>query len=861
VIWDEQHLKALLRLPRFPKYLLDDEPWAGWLAARRGAAAVRDSLRQSPLRPPQRQLLELILSHPNTSALSRAAALHVSLSTYFRYLQALIDPLLEYLNGPEPVRSEPLLSVNTRESPAAGASTNLPLPLTPLIGAGATLQRIVELLAQDGVRLVTLTGPGGIGKTRLAIQAAWAIVEAIPADGAFSDGVYLVDLAALRNPDLLLVETAQALNLTERSGHPTLELLQRELRDRRLLLILDNFEHLLAAAPMVTALLQRTSRLKLLVTSRAALDVAGEHRLVIPPLSLPSLAPLPPLSQLDEYDAVQLFVQRAQAVDANFALTVGNAAAVARLVTELDGLPLAIEMAATRINHLSPQQMLSLLGQRLQWLTDGGRDAAPRHQALRNLIDWSYQLLEQDEQLVFRGLAVFANNWTLEAMEAVCMLPESGAAPGRPALEILAALVNKSVLVQQAEGGDLRFGMLETIREYAQERLAASGEEASARQRHSAYYLALVGAWNKADGESDLYLARLEREYRNLRLALQWAIEQGKSELALELAVSLWEYWSTHGSSNEGRYWLRRVLAVEPAARNPKRLRVLLEMGLLALYQYDFQQSQHFFEEAVALGRELDDRHALGKALGGLGEIAQFRGDYELARKLYLESLALHREMGDRGNKTGWVLHHLGGLALDQGALEEAQQYFAESLIYFQARDEPSRDQIMAVAHTRAKLGLVALEQKRYAEAADLLQGSLSELRAMFAEWNWGWVIEHLGEAVLGLGDLKRAADCFRQSLRIQFEERSFHGIAHSLQGLASIALAEGQGMKAVRLLSGAQVIYERYPHPERRRRRFEAIVTRSRAALDPMVFSDAWAAGQTLPLEQIVVEGLGDPL
>ncbi len=864
MIWDEQHLKALLRLPRFPKYLLSEEPWSSWLAARRGVDAVRASLRQAPLRPLQRQLLELILNHPNTSALNHAAELHVSLSTYFRYLKTLVDPLLEYLNSSEPVENRSGLV--EREASPGHPATNLPVLLTPLVGAEAMLQRIVALLASAEVRLVTLMGPGGIGKTRLAIQAARWIVEHSPAGRSFNDGVFLVDLAPLRNPDLVLVEIAQVLNLMERSGHPTLELLQRELSERSLLLILDNFENLLDAAPLVTALLQRTTRLKILVTSRAALNVAGEHRLVIPPLSLPGLDPLPALEDLANYSAIQLFVQRAQAIDDTFALTPDNATAVTRLCTGLDGLPLALEMAATRVNHLSPQQMLSLLGQRLQWLA-GARDIAPRHQALRNLIDWSYQLLDPAEQLVFRSLAVFANGWTLEAMESVCALPASGgtgdstpAAQPRPVFDILAALVNKSLIFQQSEAEDRRFGMLETIREYAQEKLVASGEEAIVRQRHAAYYLALIEAWAQTDSESQLLIARLEGEYRNLRIALQWAIEQSQSELALELAVALWEYWTTRGSPNEGRYWLTRVLAVQPPARTPKRIRALLELGALALYQYDIQQAQPFFEEAAALGRELDDRHALGKALGGLGEIAQFQGNYELARTLYLEGLDLQREIGDSsGNETGWALHHLGSWALEQGMLEEAERFFTESLTLFQAGGESTRDQSMAVAHTQAKLGLVALEHQRYGEAAELLETSLAQLRVLLAEWNWAWVIEHLAEAVLGLGDLKRAAELFRQSLRIQLEGKSFHGIAHSLQGLAAIALAEGQSQHAVHLLSSAQMIYDRYPLPPLRRRHFDSIVARSRNALDPLAFSAAWREGQTLPLEQLVAEGLNN--
>ncbi len=857
MIWDEQHLKALLRLPRYPKQLLGDEPWGSWLRERRGASAVRESLRHVPLKPLQGQVLEMILEHPATPPVRRAAVLHISQSTYFRCLDALVASLLEYLNAP------------TQEGEqSASPVTNLPVPLTPLIGAELTLQRITTLLVSPQVRLVTLMGTGGIGKTRLSIQAARYILESEEHRRAFSDGIFWVDLAPLRAPDLILVEIAQILNLAERGGDPTLELLQRELSERKLLLLLDNFEHLLSAAPLVAALLQGTTQLKILVTSRAALNISGEQRLSIPPLGLPNLDPLPPFERLNDYSAIQLFVQRAQAIDDSFALTPDNALAIAQLCAAFDGLPLALEMAARRINHLSPQKMLTMLGQRLHLLTDGARDVAPRHQTLRNLIDWSYQLLDADQQQVLRRLAVFANGWTIEALEAICadkIKDESGRMKDEepnfhpssfilhPSLDILSALINQSIVSLQQGDADRRFGMLETIREYAQEKLVASGEEAVIRQRHAAYYLSLVEAWAQAYLETSMPIVQLEHEYHNLRNALQWVIEQGQSELALDLGLALWHYWTKHGSPNEGQYWLTRVLDIKPPLRSPKRVHVLIVMGNAALYQNDFQQAQAIYEEIAALAREFNSRDDLGVAQQGLGDIAQFWGDYPRAQALYSESLALYREI-ENTRGMGWALDRLGNLALEQGLMEEALAFYTKCLGIFEADAYPE-----GIAHARAKLGLIAFEEQRYADAVKLFEASLVHLQPMNPDWQYAWLIEYLGEAVLGLGDLLRAAELFRQSLKIHFDGKASQGIAYNLHGLAAVALAQGLNQRAVRLLSGAKLIFDRYP-PPLRRRKLDASIARSREALAPSDFDAAWSAGQTMTLEQIVAEGLDIP-
>ncbi len=838
MIWDEQHLKALLHLPRYPKELLDDEPWAGWLRERRGPSAVRQMLRQAPLKPVQGQLLEMILTSPSTPPFRRAAMLNVGQSTYFRYLDVLVVVLVEYLNAAE-----------QGEKPVPNLVTNLPVPLTPLIGAEATLQRIVTLLANPQVRLITLMGTGGIGKTRLATQSARRFVEIDEQRQLFSDGIFWVDLAPLHTPDLILVEIARVLNLTERSGQPTLELLQNELSKRKLLLLLDNFEHLLTAAPLVAALLQRTTHLKILVTSRAALNISGEHRFFIPPLGLPGFDPLPAFEQLTGYGAIQFFVQRAQMINHAFTLTPENALAVAQCCAALDGVPLALEMAARRTSHLSPQKMLTMLGQPLQLLTGGTHDVAPRHQTLRNLIDWSYQLLNIHEQAAFQRLSVFANGWTLEAMQVVCV---STVDDGPLMFDILAALINQSIVFQQSSDSVLRFGLLETIREYALEKLAASGEEDMIRKRHAVYYLSLVEAWAKVYLESSLPLVQVEREYHNLRNALQWAIEHNQSELALDLGLALWHYWTSSGSPNEGQYWLERVLTIKPVLHSQKRVQVLIVMGNVTLYQNDFQQALAYYDEMLALAREFHNDYDLGVALQGLGDIAHFTGDYPRANRLYLQSLAIYRGM-NAAEGVAWTLDRLGNAAFEQGFLAEALAYFSESLSIFEALAA-----LPGMAHARAKVGLIAFEEGRYAEAVQLLESSLASLRPRNPDWYYAWMFEYLGQAVLGFGDLPRAIDFFREGLKIYFEGKAYRMVAYSLHGLANVALAQGQSEQAVRLLSAVQMIYTQYAPVPSRLRRFEISLARSREALAPAVFDIAWREGSAMPLEQLVTEELG---
>ncbi|HZG68439.1 MAG TPA: BTAD domain-containing putative transcriptional regulator, partial [Herpetosiphonaceae bacterium] len=442
---------------------------------------------------------------------------------------------------------------------------NLPAQTTPLVGREADLARLSDLLLQPAHRLITLTGPGGIGKTRLALQAADVLDD-------FDDGVCFVALAPVVDPALVIPAVAQALGVQESSGQPLLASVKVHLRARQLLLVLDNFEQVSAAAPVIAELLGAAPQLTVLVTSRAVLRLYGEHEFPVPPLILPDMQHLPELPDLPQYGAVRLFVERAQAVCPDFAITDETAPAVAAICHRLDGLPLAIELAAARIRLLPPQTMLQRLESPLKLLTGGPADHSARHQTLRATIDWSYHLLSAGEQQLLARLAVFVGGWTLEAAETIC--GAGGTLPVDP-LDGLEALVAKSLVHRQQAGtggtaGTPRFRMLEMIREYAYEHLVASGEVATLQRRHAEHYLALAEAAERArqqGSQQAIWLERLEAEHDNLRAVLHWALDQREAVLALRLGTALETFWDSHGHLTEGRQWLEAAL--EAGAHHP----------------------------------------------------------------------------------------------------------------------------------------------------------------------------------------------------------------------------------------------------------------------------------------------------
>jgi predicted ATPase/class 3 adenylate cyclase len=689
---------------------------------------------------------------------------------------------------------------------------NLPLQLTPLIGRERETAALQERLLQPHIRLLTLLGPGGTGKTRLALQAAAAVVD------AFGDGVFFVNLAPITAPDLVASVIAQTLHVTEAAGQPLVASLSQFLADKQLLLLLDNFEQVTPAAPLVADLLAAAPRLTVLVTSRIALHVAGEQEVPVPPLTVPDPNHLPPLERLGQYEAVRLFIQRAQAVKPEFQLTQANAPAVAEICVRLDGLPLAIELAAARVKLLPPAALLTRLQSRLKLLIGGAQNLPARQQTLRGAIDWSYSLLDPAEQTLFARLAVFMGGRTLDAVEAICN--PDGDLP-IDSFDGVASLLDKSLL-RQEEGtdGEPRLVMLETIHEYARERLDASGEGEALRHQHLAYFLALAEqAEPELDGAAQVaWLGRLETEHDNLRAALQGALDAGEAEHALRLAGALSRFWAQRSYLSEGRQWLAAALALPHAVAPAVQAKGLRAAGVLAWRQGDYAHATSLTEASLARHRALGDQQGVASALLSLGNVVADQGDYARAITLFEESLRLYRTLGDNEG-IARILGNMGGLAAEQGDYLRAQPLLEESLTVSRVQGNKLLSGI-----TLTNLGLVALYQGQYARARGRLQESL----------------------------------VLSQELGFQL------GFAYNLEGLAGVAAGQGVALQAARLWAAAEALRAVLGAPlsPADRAQFAPMVEAAQAQVAPAAWAQAWAEGRAMPVEQVIIYALerGDP-
>jgi non-specific serine/threonine protein kinase len=739
--------------------------------------------------------------------------------------------------------------------------TNLPAPVSSFVGREREIAEITRLLGTT--RLLTLTGIGGCGKTRLALRVAADLLDAYP------DGVWVVELASLNDPALVPQTVAFVLGRRERTGQTIVERLTTYLEDKDLLLLLDNSEHLLdAAAQLVHTLLRSCPRLRIFTTSRAALGLAGEMIWRVPSL------PLPPTSaaRVDDIrnsEAVRLFVERAQAMQPSFALTTDSAPTVVQICRRLDGIPLAIELAASRVRVLNVEQIARRLDDRFRFLTGASRGVLPRQQTLQATLDWSYALLAEPERALFRRLSVFAGGFGLEAAEAMCSEVSgvgsqvSGEGTGRTdtryltpntVLDLLTQLVDKSLVLVEEGTGEARYRLLETIRQYGWERLVETGEASAARDRHRDWYVALAESARAELRGARLaeWLDRLEAEHDNLRAALEWS-EQSGALVSLRLVGSIWRFWQQRGYHAEGRRRLAAALTSGSAAdyRQGKRdrARALIGAGVLAYDQGDFRIGRLFVEESLDLFRQAEDVPGVVRALRTLGLCLLGAGEpVEQVRPLLEESLSQARAMGDQRD-VGIALLYLGYLAAREREGSRAARLLAEALALFRQIGD-----LAEVSDTLRTRGFFAWGRGDFPQACRDLEEALEIARRIGQKRGAGLTLLALGCLVLEEGDRSRAAELLEEGARL-LEEIAVPGVYQILGHLGLRAVQRGQTDRGIRLLATADGRPENglFPillpstHPTAR----AAAIAAARAALGEETFAAAWAEGQAMTLEQ----------
>jgi predicted ATPase len=726
--------------------------------------------------------------------------------------------------------------------------SNLPLQRTAFIGREHEAATLRDLLRRVDVRLVTLTGPGGIGKTRLALQVASEIAAEFPG------GVCFVALSAVGETGLIASTIAQAAGVHEIGNHSPQESLKQYVNglDQPMLLLLDNFEHLVSAAPMIAQLLTAGPKLKIVVTSQAPLHIYGEREFPVPPLTLPDPKSIPSLEGLSRLPAIALFVERAKAVNHEFALTKENAAPVAAICARLDGLPLAIELAAARIKLLSPPAMLIRLENRLNLLIGGARDLPTRQQTLRRTVEWSYGLLNTAEQTLFRRLSVFTGGCTLEGAEAVCDTKDD---LGLDLLDVMASMVDKS-LAQHVQQGDAetRFLLLSTIREYALERLAESDDEAPTRRAHAAYYLVLA-----EEGAEDViahseWLDRFEVEHDNFRTALEYLIKTGDADWGLRLGAALFRFWETREYLMEGRDAIAKLLALEGSATRPKlRARLLFAAAVLAGEQGDYGSAQHLFEASLDTYLALNDNHGVAVALNALAVNAGDRGELDVASVLFARCVAIWKDLGSSAD-IARALSNLAGVMKSKGEYARASSLYDECLTMFRKAGDDA-----GVAWTLNYQGDVAREKGDFLAARSFCEQGLAAFRRLRDEWGIASTLCDLASLSSDHGNNAEARRLYGESIKMFEDLGHKRGIARVLERLAASAAAQSNAEQSLHMAGAAAALRQRLGTPLALAEQagLEKALEFARRTLGTTRGLTAWMEGWAMPLEQAVQEAL----
>jgi predicted ATPase/class 3 adenylate cyclase len=734
-------------------------------------------------------------------------------------LRDLGEHRLKDLEGLQRLHQIVIPELNSDFSPLRTQQTrrnNLPVPPTPFVGRAAEVAAVRDRLLEQSVRVVTLTGPGGMGKSRMALRVATELLH------SFDDGAFFVSLAPVRHPRLVIPAIARALDVREGGGKTLLETLEDELRDKELLLVLDNFEHVRAAARDLAGLMSQCPRLKVLITSREVLRLSGEHGFPVPPLELPPIGARLKPDELTDFAAVRLFCDRAEAARDGFRLAPDNAETVVEICRRLDGLPLALELAAARVRTMDPPELLEALAARLSVLTDGAVDLPERQQTLRDAIAWSYELLEPEEQTFCRRLSVFAGGCDPDVASRICDPQGTVEVTG-----MLDSLVAKSLVsvgwhsaregaakVVPRAGTDVpRYNMLETIREYAKEQVDEAGEWPDLRGRHRDWCLNLVeeAEPNLRGSDAEDWMAALERDHDNLRAALGRCFEKGSddAEQGLGMANALMNFWYEHGHVSEMRDWLEQGLEVARSATDAVRARAFSGVAGMARHQGRLEEAEIYCEDALELYRKAGDRRGEARALGELGAILQRQGSNERSESVLQEALAILRDIDDP-ERLSFTLVALGALQHIQGRLEEAAENYTESLEIGRQRGD------------------------KHASATALV---------------------NLGEIAQLQGDNGKARDMYSESLSLYHQLHMDIAIAYCLEVLAGIDAAEGEARRAAQLFGAADYMREEIGTPVEsfNQERYQKYLDTARAGLDDEEFDQAFGEGQKMTTDEVI--------